>query len=67
MCFRCYSNLKFPLTYNGKSEKNNIYYYLIADILTKVLQKCSLSGPLPNVSYFSNPLNLIGCHGNQYG
>ena len=20
MCFRCYSNLKFPLTYNGKSE-----------------------------------------------
>ena len=20
MCFRCYGNLKFPLTYNGKSE-----------------------------------------------
>ena len=21
LCFRCYGNLKFPLTYNGKSDK----------------------------------------------
>ena len=42
-----------------------IYCYLIADILTKVLQKCLLSGPLPNIYFLSKPLNLIGCHGNQ--
>ena len=37
-----------------------LYCYLNADILTKVLQKCSLSSPLPNVSFLFNPLNLIG-------
>ena len=35
--------------------------YLTANILTKVLQKCSLSSPLPNISFLPNPLNLIGC------
>ena len=64
LCFRYYGNLKFPLTYNGKSE-NGIHCYLTADILTKVLQKCSLSGPLPNSSFLSSPLNLICCHGNR--
>ena len=42
-----------------------LYCYLTVDILTKVLQKCSLSSRLPNVSFLSNPLNLIGCHGNR--
>ena len=41
------------------------YCYLIADILTRVLQKCSLSSPLLNLLFLSNPLNLIGCHGNR--
>ena len=64
MRFRCYGNLQFPLTYNGKSE-NRCYCYLTADILTKVLQKCSLSSPLRNIRILSKPLNLIGCHGNR--
>ena len=43
-----------------------IYCYLIADILTKLLQKCSLSGPQPNILFFFFPsLNLIGYHGNK--
>ena len=49
MYFRYYGNLKFPVTYNGKSEKKGVYCYLTADILTKLLQKCSLGSPLPNV------------------
>ena len=36
-----------------------------ADVLTKNLQKCSLSSPLPNIWILSKPLNLIGCHGNR--
>ena len=40
-----------------------IYCYLTADILTKVLQKCSLSSPLLKI--LSKTLNLIGCHGNR--
>ena len=34
-------------------------------ILTRVLQKCFLSSPLPNVLFLSKPLHLIGCHGNR--
>ena len=45
--------------------KIGIYCYLIADILTKVLQKCSLSGPLPTIWILSKSLNLIGWHGNR--
>ena len=37
--------------------------YLTADILTKVLQRCSLSSLLPNIWILSKPLDLIGCHG----
>ena len=48
----------------GKVEID-IYCYLTADILTKVLQKCSLISPLPTIWNLSKPLNLIGCHGNQ--
>ena len=32
--------------------KNEIYYYLIADIFTKILQKCSFSSSLPNILNF---------------
>ena len=31
--------------------KIDIYCYLIADFMTKHLLKCSLSGPLPNLSF----------------
>ena len=42
-----------------------IYCYLIEDILTKVLQECSLSSPLPNIYFFLKHHILIGCHGNR--
>ena len=29
--------------------KVDLYFYLTADILTKIIQKCSLSSPLPNI------------------
>ena len=64
MCFSCYDVLQFPLTYNGKVEVG-LYCYRIADVLTKVLRRCSLSSPLPNIWNLSKALNLIGCHGNQ--
>ena len=57
MCFCCYGNLKFPLIYNGESE--NLAF------IAKVLQKCSLSSPLPNITFLSKPLNLIGWHGER--
>ena len=46
--------------------KVGLYFYLTADILTKVLQKCALSSPLPNILILSKLLNLIGCHGNRH-
>ena len=55
---------KFPLTIMEK-VKVGLYCYLIADILIKILQRCSLSSPLPNIWILSILLNLIGCHGNQ--
>ena len=45
--------------------KVGLYCYLIADILTKVLQRCSLNSPLPNIQILSKGLNLIGCHDIQ--
>ena len=42
-----------------------IYCCLTVDILTKSLQKCSLSSPLPNILILSKLLNLIGYHVNQ--
>ena len=44
--------------------KVGLNFDLSADILTKVLQKCSLNSPLPNIWILSKPLNLIGCNGN---
>ena len=42
--------------------KIGLYCYHTADILTKVLQKCSLSCPLPNISFiFITPSHLILC------
>ena len=63
--FGCYDNLKIPLTYNGKTENWDLLCYLIADILTKVLQKCSWSSPLQTIWILSTWLILIGCHGNR--
>ena len=65
MRFRCYGNLKFPLTYNGESENWPLLLHVTADILTNNLQKCSLSRPLPNILFLSKPLNLISCHDNR--
>ena len=66
MCYRCYGNLKFPYVrlIMGK-VKVGLLFYLTADILTKVLQKYSLSSPLSNILFLSKPLNLIGNRGNQ--
>ena len=64
MRFCWYGNIKLHLTYNGESEIC-LYCYVTADIMTNILQKFSLSSPLPNVSFFSKHLNSIGCHGNQ--
>ena len=36
--------------------KIGIYCYFIADILTKVFQKCLLNGPLPN--YFGSDVSI---------
>ena len=53
------------MTYNGGKMEIGIYFGLTAGILTKVLQKCSLSSPLPNIAFLSKPMNLIGSHGNR--
>ena len=42
--------------------KAGSYYCLSAVSLTNVLQNCSFSSPLLNISVLSKPLNLIGCH-----
>ena len=42
-----------------------IYFCVTADILTKVLLKCSWSSPLQTIWILSKLLILIGCHGNQ--
>ena len=48
----------------GKT-KEGLSCYLIADILTKVLQRCSSSSPLPNIRILPKPLHLTGCHSNR--
>ena len=45
--------------------KVGLYCYLIADILSKDLQRCSSSSPLPNIWILFKSLSLIGCHCNQ--
>ena len=45
--------------------KVGLYFYLTADILTKVLQKYSLNSPVPDIWILSKPLNLIGSYGNR--
>ena len=40
-------------------EEIGIYFCLTVDILTKVLQNCSLSSPLPTVCILSKPLTLL--------
>ena len=37
--------------------KVGLYFYFAVDILTKILQTCSLSNPLPNIWILSNLLN----------
>ena len=63
----CYGNLQLPLTSNVEKWKMAFIAISlqIADILTKVLQKYSMSSLLPNISFLSKPLNLIVCHGNR--
>ena len=45
--------------------KIGLYCYVTANILKNILLKYSLSSPLPNISFLSYLLNLIGCHGNR--
>ena len=47
----------------GKVEIG-IYFCVNADILTKVLQKCSLSSPLPSIRILFRWLILIGGRGS---
>ena len=67
---RCSCAFVAMATYNfhtlimGK-VKVGLYFYLTADILTKVFQKCSLSSLLPNKWILSKLMNLIGCYGNR--
>ena len=44
-----------------ENMKIGIYWFFIADILTKGF----LSGPVPNIYFLSKPRNLIGCRRNQ--
>ena len=60
----CMTTLSFHWLVMG-SVKVGLYCFLIADILTKVLQRCSLRSPLSNIWILSKPLNLIGCHDNR--
>ena len=48
----------------GKVEIG-IDFCVTADILTKVLQKCSWSSPLQTIKNLSKSLILIVCHGNR--
>ena len=52
MCFRRYGNLNVHSVLIGK-VKVGLYFYLTADILTKVLQKCSLNSSLPKFMNFA--------------
>ena len=61
ICFHCYDNLKFPLTYNGKNETCHSLLSLCRYFdksFTECL--CSLSSPLLTLSILSKLLNLIG-------
>ena len=62
MYFRCYGNLKFPLTYNGKSEN---WLLLLSHCRYFDKPFTDMTSPLPNISVLSKPLNLICCHGNR--
>ena len=70
MGFRRYGKLKFPYTFNGKSESRPLFmshcgYFEKKKKEEKRLQKCLLSSLLQNIWILSKPLNLIRYHGNQ--
>ena len=48
----------------GKVEIG-IYFCVTADILTKVLQKCSRGSTLQTIRILSKSSDLIGCYGNR--
>ena len=73
--YSIYKQGEWIIAFLSQSDKNSGCYGhwliiekmktdVIADILTNVLQKCSLSSSLPNIAFLFKPLNLIGCHGN---
>ena len=59
MCFRCYGNLKFPYTYNGKS--GNWHLFLC---YCRYFDK-SFTEMLPTIWILSKSLILTGGHGNR--
>ena len=64
MHFGCYGILKFPQTYNGENKNWHLLLFHCR-YFDESFYKCLLSGPLPNMYFLSNPLDLIDCHGNQ--
>ena len=61
--FGCYGNLKFPLTYNGKSE---IWHLLLSHcIYDKSFTELFLVLSCNKHFNLWKPFNLIGCHGSQ--
>ena len=62
-CFRCYYNLKLPLTHNGKLENWHLLLSHCGYFDNSFLSEIFLSSPLPNISVLSKPLIFINCHG----
>ena len=62
--FGCYGNFKFFHCLIMGKVKIEIYCYLIADSLTKVLQKCYWSSPLQTIQingHWWNPKGMVSC------
>ena len=64
MAFIAMATQSFNIHIMGKAEIG-IYFFVTADILTKVLLKCFWSSPLPTIWISSKSLILIGGQGNR--
>ena len=62
-CFRCYGNLKLPLTYNAKRENKDA----VPLGTINFLQRCLLNSFPHFIRPLSKSLNLIGCRDNMNG
>ena len=64
MLFRCYGNLKFPLTYNEKSESRSLFLSHGRYSDRTIFYKCLLNSLPPGIKKLYNFLILICCHGS---